>query len=102
MEKFFSRRHLHVAKLIFHASYGLGFVASLLPRQNVKASVPVIFADKVVEFRIIVIAIVFTFITALSAIVIGDNSAVARSCTLCSVLSTATIRFYCLLFIYGG
>ncbi|KAH1089566.1 hypothetical protein J1N35_016823 [Gossypium stocksii] len=84
----FSTNHLSFARLNFHASYGFGFLAYLLSSQNTEgALIPASFTGKVTEFRIIVIAIIMTFVTAYSALVIGDNSTIARSCTICSVIT---------------
>ncbi|XWS09411.1 hypothetical protein CRYUN_Cryun40dG0082800 [Craigia yunnanensis] len=88
MEIFFKILDLSVARYNFHFSYGAGFVTYLLPSQNIGgAVVPLIFKGHETEFRLFVIAIVFTFVAAFSALVIGDRSTITRSCTFCSVIT---------------
>ncbi|XVF65785.1 hypothetical protein PTKIN_Ptkin09bG0278300 [Pterospermum kingtungense] len=99
--KLFSKRfHLAVARNNFHASYGAGFVTYLLPSQKIGgAVVPLIFKGHETEFRLFIIAIIFTFVTSLSALVIGEKSTIGRSFTFFSVV-TVVLAVLVLAFVF--
>ncbi|XVF37369.1 hypothetical protein REPUB_Repub20aG0002000 [Reevesia pubescens] len=79
---------LAAARHNFLVSSGAGFIVFLLPSEKVEgAVVPLIFKGHASAFRLLIIGIVFTFLAALSALVIGDDSAIARSCTFCSLIT---------------